>query len=589
MLPIQAFRRMGERRASTLASPVAGPSRSQVSSFTRALLAGLAAMVLVACGTTGDGGAVTPPPPAQVHAVRVTPEAPTALVGDAVQLTATPVDSRGNTLDREVTWHSLAPQVATIDASGRAVGVAEGHATLVATSGSVSGNVQFTVQRRTVAALVLSTTEVILDPAQSHQVVAIVKDATGIELADRVVTWSSNDPQVATVDPTGRVASVAEGVTVIEATSEGVRAQLTVTVRPIPIARIVLSASHADMEPGDDVLIAARAEAADGSLLTGRLIYWGSSNPFVVKVEANGRLRAQMTGEVIVTVSSEGKEAQLTVKVHPRPANPLVFDRVSASGNEIFVQEYDGSFTRLNAGNVSRHASASPDGQRFVFSVTQRDFATNEMIHDLFMVDRNGMNIRHLTKMAGEEIEPVWSPDGSKIAFAASSTVGAPLDVFVVNIDGSGATNLTPDMTFSYERSPSWSLDGQMIAFASQDMFGYSHIYTMNADGSGRSRLTSVPNETASHPTWSPDGSKVAFYRWYQGTGADVVIMTRAGRAETRLAVAGDQIDPVWSPDGQHFAFTMRMGDDDHVGSMRVDGSAVRLRAKGRNPAWVSR
>lgn len=603
MLPIRITRRMGTRHHATSypSAPLArrsawttfadvvgaGVTRARTT-VARTVGAALALATLLACGDSANGP-VDPPPPAQVRAVRVTPEAPSALVGTSVQLTAVPVDAQGNALDRPVTWRSLDPQAATVNATGEAQAVAAGEATIVATSGTVSGTARFRVTRRTVAAVTLSAAELTLDPAQSQQLVATVTDATGAVLTDRAVAWSTSNPQVATVASDGRVVSVAEGVAVIAATVEGLRAQLTVTVRPVPVARVVLSATHADLEPGDEVVITARTEAADGTVLTGRQIFWGSSEPHVVAPLANGRLRAQMTGAVTITVGSEGKSAQLTVTVHPRPSHRLAFDRVSASGNEIFVQEYDGSLTRLNAGNVSRHPSVSPDGQRVVFAVTQRELTSGELLHDLFVVDRTGLNIRHLTQMAGVETEPVWSPDGAKIAFAGTETTGAALDIFVINVDGTGLTNLTADLAFTYEHAPAWSPDGQMLAFASLNLLGHSHLYTMRADGTGRVMLTSAAAESADHPTWSPDGSKLAFARWYPGSGSDVVIMERQGRTETRLAVPGDQADPVWSPDGAHVAFTTRVGDVEHVGTMRVDGTAVRVRMPGRHPAWLPR
>jgi uncharacterized protein YjdB len=589
MLPILSTRRIGLSRlmVERPAAPTARPWAPLA--FAKAMIAALAAAALVACGDGGQTGPIEPPPPAQVRTIRVTPDAPTALVGTSVQLTATPLDAQGNVLDRPVTWRSLTPAVATVDATGQALAIAAGEATLVATSGTVTGTARLTVTRQQVAAVILSATELVLDPAQSQQLLVTVTDASGAVLTDRPVTWSTSNPQVATVAPDGRVVSVAEGVAVIAATVEGVRVQLTVTVRPVPVARVVLSATHADLEPGDDVVIVARTEAADGTVLTGRQVFWGSSDPYVVAPQANGRLRAQSTGTVTITVSSEGKSTQMTVRVHPRPTRLLTFDRVSATGNEIFVQEYDGTFTRLNAGNVSRHPSVSPNGLRFVFAVTQRDLTTNEILYDLFAVDRTGLNIRHLTKMAGVETEPVWSPDGSKIAFSGSETANGPFDIYVINVDGTGLTNLTADMSFSYEYAPAWSPDGQMLAFTSLDQFGHSHIYTMRADGTGRERLTSGAVESADHPTWSPDGSRVAFGRSYAGTGVDVVIMTRQGRVETRLAVPGDQADPVWSPDGEHFAFTTRSGAEEHVGTMRADGTVVRLRTLGRHPAWLPR
>ena len=77
-----------------------------------------------------------------------------------------------------------------------------------------------------------------------------------------------------------------------------------------------------------------------------------------------------------------------------------------------------------------------------------------------------------------------WSPDGQKVAFAAIVVLPDRLtsDIYVMNADGSGQRELTPDN--AQENSPAWSPDGRRIAFLS------SGIRVVNADGSGLRRLT---------------------------------------------------------------------------------------------------
>src|SRR5437867_97411 len=89
-----------------------------------------------------------------------------------------------------------------------------------------------------------------------------------------------------------------------------------------------------------------------------------------------------------------------------------------------------------------------------------------------------------------------------KIAFVSSRDGG--LDIFSMNPDGSGQTHLTHTPNFR-EVQPSWSPDGTRIAYASAPP---AHIYVMNADGSGQTQLTFDPSTSDRSPAWTADGSK---------------------------------------------------------------------------------
>lgn len=90
--------------------------------------------------------------------------------------------------------------------------------------------------------------------------------------------------------------------------------------------------------------------------------------------------------------------------------------------------------------------------------------------------------------------QPAWSPDSTKIAYMKGG------DIFVVNANGSGRTRLTDHPAL--DRYPWWSSDGGKIVFVT-DRDGNNEIYVMNPDGSGQMNLTnSAEDEWA--PTWAP-------------------------------------------------------------------------------------
>ncbi len=154
---------------------------------------------------------------------------------------------------------------------------------------------------------------------------------------------------------------------------------------------------------------------------------------------------------------------------------------------------------------------------------------------------------------------PVWSPDGTRLAFLSKRHFacrwgwGLGLGVYVMNADGTGATNLTGDMGFTVRGSLAWSPDGTRIAFeARPDRRSRGEIYVMNADGTGVKNLTNDPASDAA-PAWSPDGTRIAFSRRY-GDDWALYVMNADGSGATNLAL-GKAPFSSWSPDGRKIAF----------------------------------
>jgi TolB protein len=145
-------------------------------------------------------------------------------------------------------------------------------------------------------------------------------------------------------------------------------------------------------------------------------------------------------------------------------------------------------------------------------------------------------------------------------------------NIWVMNPDGSGDTQLTfPGESNISNTFPSWSPDGTRIAFAS-DRDGNDEVYVMNADGSGQTNLTNNP-DSDDQPSWSPDGTRIAFNSLRDGN-AEVYVMDADGSGQTNIT-NNPEFDgsPSWSPDGTRIGFTSIRDGNAEVYVMDADGS----------------
>jgi hypothetical protein len=128
----------------------------------------------------------------------------------------------------------------------------------------------------------------------------------------------------------------------------------------------------------------------------------------------------------------------------------------------------------------------------------------------------DGAGLRNLTHH-GNDFYPSWSPDGRRLAYVSDRD--GTWEISTVNADGSGQSRLTSGSRFvcpsggcSVPRfHPSWSPDGKQIAFT-HDRDGVAQVYVMNADGTGQKRLTSHHMD-ALDVSWQPAVDLVASTR----------------------------------------------------------------------------
>jgi hypothetical protein len=193
------------------------------------------------------------------------------------------------------------------------------------------------------------------------------------------------------------------------------------------------------------------------------------------------------------------------------------------------------------------------------------------------------------TSTSGDPWLASWSPDGTKLAVATSPPGLGPLAIWVMNADGSNAVKIA-EATNVYQ--PSWSPDGTRIAYPA-DSSGGAAIHIVNADGTGDrvigDRLQQQHYYSAS---FSPDGAQILYDAGTDST-FDIFVMTIDGTSAQQLTDSGTDYSPSWSPDGSQVAFS-RLGHDggSDIYVMDADGSSVRRLTDGgadvtnRNPTW---
>jgi Tol biopolymer transport system component len=240
------------------------------------------------------------------------------------------------------------------------------------------------------------------------------------------------------------------------------------------------------------------------------------------------------------------------------------------------------------------NGTTDPDAKPVSRIVYERD-------GDIAAIEPDGTGDGLIVVSSDRELSPASSVDG-RVAFVRQRPSQNRSDIVILERDGRTAS-VTPDSM--YDSDPAWSPDGRQIAVRSlvnresgvdgSVVLTYrdAGIYIMNADGSGRRRLTS---EEDAAPAWSPDGSRLVVARADTVGSRRLVIVSAAdGLSAQQLTSGGAQIgdtDPSWSPDGARIAFS-RMDPSFQTGVFLIgaDGSGLGrligpLQTSAGHPSW---
>lgn len=244
----------------------------------------------------------------------------------------------------------------------------------------------------------------------------------------------------------------------------------------------------------------------------------------------------------------------------PQEDAPILYSAYRYSGRgagaAIFTVTPGGEPVRLTGSRAFNLEPVwSPDRSQiaFVHSARPRN-------PDIWLMDADGGDRVRLTSGRRDDVYPQWSPDGTHIAWVKETPLGGTAGIYVMHPDGRDKTAVSPERHRA--AMPAWAPDGHFVAYAAErrcrDCRTDAEIYYVDGHTTDSQPVRLTDNDVHDvTPMWSPSGDVLAFAR-DRGDGSDIFTVTADGSEERRLTdLDGYAVLPRWSPDGTEIAFTL--------------------------------
>jgi WD40-like Beta Propeller Repeat/Bacterial Ig-like domain (group 2) len=480
-----------------------------------------------------------------------------------------------------IQWQATDTAVVRVGPAGIVTARAPGRAEIVATGFGQEGRVAVLVHRDPSALVVTprpAAGTIHLPVRTVRRITAVAEAADSTPIPEARVAWKIADTAIVAYDiPRGELTGRAPGTTTLTARVYGFD-PVVWTVRVVPGTLGFDRARIGIVLGGRDSLRAMLLDESGRPLGAASDLEWTSDPPEVVRVSPGGIIDGLRPGRAVVTAAATwGKTATAEVFV----VEDLFLASNRGGGFGIY-QIRSGVADTLQPvladsfGNIQ--PALSPDRTRIAFSSNRGGS------YDLYLMDADGRNPRRLTTDPGNEGEPAWTPDGSRIVYTAAPK-GAQPQLSALRPDGTPPQTLTAGPGANH--SPAVSADGRTVAFVST-RDGNQEIYLMPAEG-GEARRVTRTDQRESHPRFLPNGDLVfAVERGGRLKGSRVVRLTgtEGGGAtvlETDEPVAGLAV----SRDGSHIAYVVGRLTDAARGRARFSLFVRRL-GGGSTPATVT-
>ena len=310
-------------------------------------------------------------------------------------------------------------------------------------------------------------------------------------------------------------------------------------------------------------------------------------------------------GLALATVLVAALVAPVTAAATFPGANDRILFQRGFPGDLYSIAPEGGAVAPLVRGALT-DATYSPDGTRIAFSRARTERSPVEIA----VANADGSGVRAVTRQRGFAVGAAWSPDGSALIYAGDEgapppagpdELPAPLRIRVVDVDGSNDRRLLAPRRDGVD--PVYSPDGTSIAYQVtrfRRRVARNRIWVANADGTRARPVTAAGGRNEQNPSWSPDGTQLAIEVAPVGDDdrprSDIAVMNADGGGLRRVAsTRWWETNPIWSPDGTRIAFTSdrdtrprrseRLGTGFELYTAAADGGDVRRLTANRRPA----
>jgi Tol biopolymer transport system component len=277
----------------------------------------------------------------------------------------------------------------------------------------------------------------------------------------------------------------------------------------------------------------------------------------------NGRLAysvldGPLSGRQIYSIEPDGTDrARLTTANHARldpswspDGASIAYVARSDRGDMLRIMAADGSASRVvvtgpfEGYRTPRSPTFSPDGTQLAFC-GRSPIDEDHPFARVFVVNVDGTGLAAISNWRHPNCFLSWSPDGSKIAAGTYGRDGTA----IVTIDAGGGDRqivVGDELNFT----PEWSPDGSHLVFLRFGAIGRSSdVFTVRADGRGLTDVTNTPRRSELLPTYSPDGTSIAFSRRGSGDGYDLWVANVDGSGAVRVTMTPrSEIGVDWQP-----------------------------------------
>ncbi|MDX1992281.1 MAG: LpqB family beta-propeller domain-containing protein [bacterium] len=316
------------------------------------------------------------------------------------------------------------------------------------------------------------------------------------------------------------------------------------------------------LPPGDQITYVSKPQSTVWELLVldlDRRVFYNLTGGLLPRAVRN-RLPAW---------SPDGRRLAFVTELR-RSQEIFILEMTFASLTRLSSPEVDARFPVWAPGAISRLAHMQHNGHDWDIVVRRMD------VDDVWLASEGGDPSTVVIGGRAEERHPVWSPDGTRLAFV-SNRDGVD-DLYMVNVDGRGLRRLT--LAMAVQDYIAWSPDGRLIAF-NVDAGGNTEIFAVEVpepnaeqDYAPVRNLTRSPGSDLA-PAWSPDGRWLAFTSGRDGDD-EIYLMDMTTEAVQQITFNHyPDYDPVWSPDGTRLIFIALPEFTTELFSIQPDGEGL--------------